>query len=210
MASVKVFKQTGEAAGTMKLDDAVFGAEYNEALIHSVIVAQMNNKRQGTMSALTRSEVRGGGIKPWRQKGTGRARQGSIRSPQWTGGGVVFAKKPRDFSQKINKVAKRQAIKSALSQKVVAGEFLVLDDLKIGAPKTKEIATVIKNLKLDRTVLLVLPEYNAEIYRAAKNIPNLKTTFADLINVYDLVAIKDCLVLKSAVKKIEEAYNDSI
>ncbi len=210
MASVKVFKQTGEAAGTMKLDDAVFGAEYNEALIHSVIVAQQNNKRQGTMSALTRAEVRGGGIKPWRQKGTGRARQGSSRSPQWTGGGVVFAKKPRDFSQKVNKAAKRLAIKSVLSQKVAANEFIVLEDLKITAPKTKEIAAVISNLKLEKTVLLVLPEYNAEIYRAAKNIPNVTTTFADLINVYDLVAIKDCLILKSAVKKIEEAYNDSI
>lgn len=210
MASVKVYKQTGEAAGTMKLDDSVFAAEYNEALIHSVVVAQQNNKRQGTMSALTRAEVRGGGIKPWRQKHTGRARQGSSRSPQWTGGGVVFAKKPRDFSQKINKEAKRQAIKSALSAKVAAGEFIVLDDLKLTAPKTKEIFNVINNLKLEKTVLLVLPEYNEEIYRAARNLPNVKTTFASLINVYDLVALKDCLILKSAVRKIEEAYNDGV
>ena len=210
MASVKVYKQTGKEAGTMELNDSVFGVEYNEALIHSVIVAQRNNRRQGTMSALTRAEVRGGGIKPWRQKKTGRARQGSSRSPQWTGGGVVFAKKPRDFSQKVNKEAKRQAVKSALSAKVSAGEFIVLDDLKLKAPKTKEVAAVLDNLKLERTVLLVLPEYNEEVCRAARNMPNVKTTFANLINVYDLVAIKDCLIVKDAVKKIEEAYNDGI
>ena len=210
MATVKVYKQNGKEAGTMELNDAVFGAEYNEALIHSVVTAQRNNARQGTVCALTRAEVRGGGKKPWRQKKTGRARQGSSRSPQWTGGGVVFAKKPRDFSQKVNKAAKRQAIKSALSAKVAAGEFIVLEDLKLGAVKTKEVAGVLDNLKLEKSVLLVLPEYNAEIARASKNIPNVKTTFASLINVYDLVAIKDCLIVKDAVKKIEEAYNDGV
>ena len=183
MATVKVYKQNGKEAGTMELNDAVFGAEYNEALVHSVVVAQQNNKRQGTMSALTRSEVRGGGKKPWRQKKTGRARQGSTRSPQWTGGGVVFAKKPRDFSQKVNKAAKKQAVKCALSAKVAAGEFIVLEDLKLKEVKTKEVSAVLDNLKLEKSVLLVLPEYNEEICRAANNIPNLKTTFANLINV---------------------------
>jgi large subunit ribosomal protein L4 len=206
MPEIKIYKQTGAEAGTLALSDEVFGAEYNEALIHSVVVAQMNNKRQGTMSALTRSEVSGGGIKPWRQKHTGRARQGSIRSPQWKGGGVVFAKKPRDFSQKVNKAAKALAIKSALSQKVAQSEFVVLDDLKLSAVKTKEVYTVLKNLKLEKTVLLVLEKHDAEIYRAARNLPNVKTTFSDLINVYDVVANVKVLTTVAAVKRIEEAY----
>ncbi|MDR1094268.1 MAG: 50S ribosomal protein L4 [Clostridiales bacterium] len=207
MPNVKVYKQTGEDAGTLLLSDAVFGAAYNGPLIHSVVVSQRNNARQGTVSALTRAEVRGGGKKPWRQKHTGRARQGSTRSPQWTGGGIIFAKKPRDFSTKVNKTAKRQALKSALSAKVTASEFIVLEDLKLAAPKTKEVFAVLNNLKLDKSVLLVLPAPDAEILRAARNLQNVEVTFADLINVYDLVANDKCLITKDAVKKIEEAYS---
>jgi large subunit ribosomal protein L4 len=206
MPDIKIYKQTGEEAGTLTLSDAVFGAPYNAPLIHSVVVSQRNNARQGTFSALTRAEVRGGGKKPWRQKHTGNARQGSLRAPQWKGGGVVFAKKPRDFSTKINKTAKRQAMKSALSAKVAADEFVVLEDLKLTAPKTRQVYAVLNALKLEKSVLLVLSAPDAEIYRAARNLPNVTTTFADLINVYELVRNGKCLITKEAVKKIEEAY----
>lgn len=205
MPSVKVYKQTGEEAGNIELDDSVFAAEYNEALIHQAVVAQRNNARQGTKCALTRTEVRGGGIKPWRQKGTGRARQGSIRAPQWTGGGVVFAPKPRDFSQKVNKEAKRGAVRSALSEKVRSGEFTVVDEIKI-EPKTKEMVKVLDAFKLSKRVLVVLTENDAAVVRAAGNIPGVQTLPCDQINVYDLVANGVCLVTKEAVKKIEEAY----
>ena len=205
MPSVKVYKQTGEEAGNIELDDSVFAAEYNEALIHQVVVAQRNNARQGTKCALTRTEVRGGGIKPWRQKGTGRARQGSIRSPQWTGGGVVFAPKPRDFSQKVNKQAKRGAICSALSEKIRIGEFTVVDEIKI-EPKTKEMVKVLSALKLPKKVLVVTTEHDAAVVRAAGNIPGVSTLPCNQINVYDLVASGTCLITKEAVKKIEEAY----
>lgn len=205
MPSVKVYKQTGAEAGSIDLDDSVFGAEYNEALIHQVVVAQRNNARQGTKSALTRTEVRGGGIKPWRQKGTGRARQGSIRSPQWTGGGVVFAPKPRDFSQKVNRQAKRGAICSALSEKLRAGELTVVDEIKI-EPKTKEMAKVLADLKIDKRVLVVLTEADAAVVRAAGNLPDVYTVNSNQINVYDLVANAKCVMTRDAVKKIEEAY----
>jgi large subunit ribosomal protein L4 len=197
---------TGEKAGTMSLNDSVFGAEYNEALIHQVVVAQANNKRQGTKSTLTRREVRGGGIKPWRQKGTGRARQGSIRSPQWKGGGVVFAPKPRDFSQKVNKVQKRNALVSALSGKVADENLIVVDELKLAAPKTREMAAVMDALKLDRRVLLVVTDTDADVVRAANNLENVVTIPSNLINVYDVVNNEKLMATKAAVLKIEEAY----
>ena len=166
----------------------------------------MNNKRQGTKSTLTRTEVRGGGIKPWRQKGTGRARQGSIRSPQWTGGGVVFAPKPRDFSQKVNKVAKRNALVSALSAKLADGNMIVVDKIALENAKTKEMVAVMNALNVDKRALLVVTGEDAAVVRAAKNIPTVTTMASELINVYDLVANEKLVVTEAAVKKIEEAY----
>ena len=206
MPSIKVLNQNGAEVSTLELDESVFGAEYREALIHQVVVAQLNNKRQGTKSTLTRTEVRGGGIKPWRQKGTGRARQGSIRSPQWTGGGVVFAPKPRDFSQKVNKVAKRNALVSALSAKLADGNMIVVDKIALENAKTKEMVAVMNALNVDKRALLVVTGEDAAVVRAAKNIPTVTTMASELINVYDLVANEKLVVTEAAVKKIEEAY----
>lgn len=206
MANIKVYKQTGAEAGTMTLNDSVFGVEFNEALVHQVVVAQLNNKRQGTKSTLTRTEVRGGGIKPWRQKGTGRARQGSIRAPQWTGGGVVFAPKPRDFSQKINKQMKRGALCCALSSKVADEGFVVVDEIKLAEAKTKEMVKVLDALKIDKRVLLVVTDADEAVVRAANNIPTVTTINTSLINVYDVMANEKLVITKEAVKKIEEAY----
>ena len=204
---VDVFDISAKKVGTMELSDAVFAQEYNEPLVHQVVVAQMANKRQGNKSTLTRSEVRGGGIKPWRQKGTGRARQGSIRSPQWTGGGVVFAPKQRDFSQKINKKMKFAATISALSAKVADGDFIVLDELKLKEAKTKLMATVLKNFGIESRVLLIVSESDETVLRASANIANLTVINADLVNVYDLAANAKCIVTKAAVEKLEKAYN---
>ena len=206
MPSIKIYKQTGEEAGTLNLDDSVFGVEYNESLIHQAVTAQRNNARQGTKCTLTRTEVRGGGIKPWRQKGTGRARQGSIRAPQWIKGGVVFAPKPRDFSQKVNKQARRNALISALSEKVRAEQLVVVDEIKLPAPKTKEMAKVLAALKLDKRVLLVVTDADADVVRAANNLENVKTLPSSQINVYDVVATTKLLATKAAITKIEEAY----
>ena len=206
MPSIKVYSQTGAEVSTMELDESVFGAEYRQALIHQVVVAQLNNKRQGTKSTLTRTEVRGGGIKPWRQKGTGRARQGSIRSPQWTGGGVVFAPKPRDFSQKINKTAKRVALVSALSAKLSDGNMIVVDKIQLENAKTKEMAAVMKALGVEKRTLLVVTDEDAAVVRAARNIPDVTTIASELINVYDVVANEKFIATQAAVKKIEEAY----
>ena len=206
MPSIKVYSQTGAEVSTMELDESVFGAEYRQALIHQVVVAQLNNKRQGTKSTLTRTEVRGGGIKPWRQKGTGRARQGSIRSPQWTGGGVVFAPKPRDFSQKINKTAKRVALVSALSAKLSDGNMIVVDKIQLENAKTKEMAAVMKALGVGKRALLVVTDEDAAVVRAARNIPDVTTIASELINVYDVVANEKFIATQAAVKKIEEAY----
>lgn len=206
MANIKVYKQTGAEAGTMTLNDSVFGVEFNEALVHQVVVAQLNNKRQGTKSTLTRTEVRGGGIKPWRQKGTGRARQGSIRAPQWTGGGVVFAPKPRDFSQKINKQMKRGALCCALSGKVADEGFVVVDEIKLAEAKTKEMVKVLDALKIDKRVLLVVTDADEAVVMAANNIPTVTTINTSLINVYDVMANEKLVITKEAVKKIEEAY----
>ena len=205
MLKTKLYNIQAVEIGEVELNESVFGVEYNEALIHQVVVAQLANKRQGTKSTLTRAEVRGGGIKPWRQKGTGRARQGSIRAPQWIKGGVVFAPKPRDFSQKINKLARRTALKSALSKKIADGEIIVIDDIVISAPKTKEVATILKNFGLDKRVLMVIDEHNADMVRASRNIANLTICEASLLNVYDVVANTKCVMSKAAIKKIEEA-----
>ena len=208
MPSIKIYNQQGAVAGEMMLSDEVFGQEVNVPLIHQVVVAQLANKRQGTKSALTRTEVRGGGKKPWRQKHTGKARQGSTRAPQWIKGGVVFAPKPRDFSKKVNKRAKRAALVSVLSGKVADGELLVLDQLALVEAKTKEVANVLKALKLEKSVLLVLDgaQDNTAILRASANIPTLTTVAADLINVYDVAAHANVVATKAAIEKIEEAY----
>ena len=207
MPSIKVYNQQGAEVSTMELSEKVFGCEYNTALIHQVVVAQLNNARQGTKSALTRTEVRGGGIKPWRQKGTGRARQGSIRSPQWTGGGVVFAPKPRDFSQKVNKKAKVNALCGALSAKVEENSVIVLDKIALENAKTKEVASILKAFDANKSVLLVITDNDADVVRASKNIPNVTTINSDLINVYDVVANVKVIATVDAIKKIEEVYN---
>lgn len=204
--NLKVYNTSAKEVGAIELSDAVFAQEYNEALIHQVVVAQLANKRQGTKSTLTRSEVRGGGIKPWRQKGTGRARQGSIRSPQWIKGGVVFAPKPRDFSKKINVKMKAGALRSALSAKVADEELIVIDEFKLAQPKTKEVAAILKNFGIDKKVLIVVTGNDLDVIRAAKNIANVTLIDADLINVYDLVANAKCVMTQEAVKKIEEVY----
>ncbi|MDD7457282.1 MAG: 50S ribosomal protein L4 [Clostridia bacterium] len=203
---INVVNATGKVCGKMNVNDSLFAAEYNEALIHQVVVAQLANKRQGTKCTLTRTEVRGGGIKPYRQKGTGRARQGSIRAPQFVKGGVVFAPKPRDFSKKINKKMKDAALASALSKKLVDNEFTVVNEIALKENKTKEIATLLKNLKLDKTTYLVYDDSDSLIARVAKNIPTVVACHVDLVNVYDLVANKNCLFTQKAVEKLEEVY----
>lgn len=204
--NINLYNTKAEKIGDVTLNDGVFAQEYNEALIHQVIVAQMANKRQGTKSTLTRSEVRGGGIKPWRQKGTGRARQGSIRSPQWVKGGVVFAPKPRDFSQKINKKMRWAATSSALSKKIADNEVIVVDKFDLEEGKTKLFAAILNNFKIDKKVLVITDGDNENVIRAARNIPNVKVINSDLINCYDLVANSICLATEQAMKKIEEVY----
>ena len=204
---VKVFNTKASEVGTLELNDAVFACEYNEPLIHQAVVTYLANQRQGTKSALTRTEVRGGGIKPWRQKGTGRARQGSIRAPQWIKGGVVFAPKPRDFSKKLNKKMKAQAFRSALSYKIANNELVVVDEIKLAEPKTKLVAEILKNFKLDKRVLLLVAGDSADIVRAGSNIEKLTITDATLANVYELVSNANVIATKEAIKKIEEAYS---
>lgn len=204
MPEIKVLNMEGKEVSTLTLSEEVFGQPLNEALIHQVVVAQAANKRQGTKSALTRSEVRGGGIKPWRQKGTGRARQGSIRSPQWTGGGVVFAPKPRDFSKDINVKMRRNALRSALSTKVADGEFVVLDKIELKDAKTKLVAEMLKNLNMAKSVLVILPEKDEMFLRAGANIEKLSVTCADLLNVTEVVKNINIVTTVDGVKKIEE------
>ncbi len=206
MPKVKVYNTKAEVVGQLTLNDGVFGCEYNEPLIHQVIVAMNNNARQGTKSALTRSEVRGHAKKPWRQKGTGRARQGSSKGPQWVGGGVVFAPKPRDFSQKVNKTMKEGAFKSAISAKLAEGNLIVLDEIALKEAKTKEFAQILENFKIDKNVQFVLEDVNPTILRAANNIPNVKVTYSAVLNTYDIVANSKLYITKDAIKKIEEAY----
>ena len=205
MASIKVYNQTGAQTGELELDESVFGVEYNEGLIHQVVVAQANNARQGTKCTLTRTEVRGGGRKPWRQKGTGPARQGSIRAPQWIKGGVVFAPKPRDFSQKVNIKARRNALRSALSAKLNDGDMIAVDKFEVGG-KTKEVATIMKALNVNKRVLIVVDGENEMFLRAANNLPFVRVLPADQINVKELVENAKCIMTVPAIKKIEEAY----
>lgn len=208
MPKVKVYNMSAEEVGSLTLKDAVFGAEYNEALIHQVVVAQNANARQGTKSALTRSEVRGHAKKPWNQKHTGHARQGSTKGPQYKGGGVVFAPKPRDFSKKVNKVARRVALVSALSQKLAQKELTVLNEFKLEQPKTKLVQNFYDNFKFNKTVLLVLSNKDEQVNRAAANMQNVTVTTSDLINVYEVVRNKNVVFTKDAVKSLEEAYTE--
>lgn len=206
MPNVNVYKMDGTKAGTLTLSDKVFGAEYNEPLIHQAVVTRLANERQGTKSTLTRTEVRGGGRKPWRQKGTGNARQGSIRAPQWIKGGVVFAPKSRDFSKDMNKKAKIAALISALSKKVADGELVVVDSLSVKEGKTKEMVAFQKALKLDKTAVIVMDNDDIGVIRAAQNIQTLSTLPVAQISTYEVVANAKVVVTKAAIQKIEEVY----
>lgn len=206
MASTKLLNILGQECGTIRLNDSVFKEEYKEALIHQVVVAHLANLRQGTKSALTRTEVRGHAKKPWRQKGTGRARQGSTKAPQWRGGGVAFAPKPRDFSKKVNKEAKRVAFRSAISTKLADKELIVLDNLDIKDAKTKTMVEILKNLNVDRTAVIVTKDANENVLRASGNIQAVEVTNADLLSVYDIVKCDKLVVTADAIKSIEEAY----
>lgn len=205
MANVAVLNMNGEQVGEIALNDAVFGIEANEHVMHLAVVQYLANQRQGTQSAKTRAEVRGGGRKPWRQKGTGRARQGSTRSPQWTGGGVVFAPKPRDYSFKLNKKVKRLALQSALSVKAAENKIIVMDDLTLGEIKTKAMAKVLDNIKCGNA-LIVMDGSNTNVMLSARNLPEVKTASVNTINVYDLLKYNTLVVTKEAVAKIEEVY----
>ena len=205
MANVAVYNIEGKEVGTMELNDAVFGVEVNEHLVHMAVVNQLANKRQGTQKAKTRSEVSGGGRKPWRQKGTGHARQGSTRSPQWTGGGVVFAPTPRDYSFKMNKKEKRAALKSALTSRVVENKFVVVDELKLDEIKTKKFVEVLKNLNVEKA-LVVLNDMDEKVIASAANIPTVKTTQTNELNVFDVLKYDTVVVTKAAVATIEEVY----
>ena len=205
MANVSVYNMEGKEVGTIELNDAVFGVEVNEHLVHMAVVAQLAHKRQGTQKAKTRSEVSGGGRKPWRQKGTGHARQGSTRSPQWTGGGMVFAPTPRDYTITLNKKEKRAALKSALTSRVNENKFVVVDELKFDEIKTKKFAEVLKNLNLDKA-LVVLNENDEKVVMSAKNIPTVKTTQINTINVYDVLKYNTVVLTKAAAESIEEVY----
>ncbi len=205
MANVSVYNMEGKEVGTIELNDAVFGVEVNEHLVHMAVVNQLANNRQGTQKAKTRSEVSGGGRKPWRQKGTGHARQGSTRAPQWTGGGVVFAPVPRDYSFKINKKEKRAALKSALTSRVQANKLIVLDELTMEAPKTKAMQTVLNNLNVKKA-LVVTKENNANVMLSMRNIPDVKASLVNTINVYDVMKYNTVVLTKDAVAAIEEVY----
>ena len=205
MANVSVFNMAGKEVGTIELNDAVFGVEVNEHLVHLAVVQQLANNRQGTQKAKTRSEVSGGGRKPWRQKGTGHARQGSTRAPQWTGGGVVFAPVPRDYSFKLNKKEKRAALKSALTNAVNTNKLIVVDELKFEEIKTKAFANVMTNLNVDKG-LVVLAENDANVVLSARNMATVQTTLTNTLNVYDLMKAKKVVLTKDAVAKIEEVY----
>ena len=205
MANVSVYNMEGNEVGTLELNDAVFGVNVNEHLVHLAVVSQLANKRQGTQKAKTRSEVSGGGRKPWKQKGTGHARQGSTRSPQWTGGGVVFAPTPRDYSFKLNKKEKRAALKSALTSRVVENKFVVVDELKLDEIKTKKFVEVLKNLNVEKA-LVVLNDMDEKVIASAANIPTVKTTQTNELNVFDVLKYDTVVVTKAAVATIEEVY----
>jgi len=206
MPNVVLFNMEGKELGNYELNDAIFGIEPSMSAIHTVVVSHLANKRQGTQSALTRAEVRGGGIKPWRQKGTGRARQGSTRSPQWTGGGVVFAPKPRTYKKSVNKKIKALAMKSALSSKVADNNLLVLDSIAFDEIKTKKAADMLKNLKVETKALVVLAEKDENVYRSIKNIEGAKSTFVGELNVYEMLKYDKLIITKDAVEKLGEVY----
>ena len=205
MANVSVYNIEGKEVGTIDLSDAVFGVEVNEHLVHMAVVSQLANKRQGTQKAKTRSEVSGGGRKPWRQKGTGHARQGSTRAPQWTGGGVVFAPVPRDYSFKMNKKEKRAALKSALSSRVAENKFIVVDEIKFDEIKTKKFQEVLNNLNVNKA-LVVLEDGNTNVEISARNIADVKTARTNTINVFDILKYNTVIATKAAVATIEEVY----
>ena len=205
MANVAVYNMEGKEVGTLDLSDAVFGVEVNEHLVHMAVVQQLANKRQGTQKAKTRSEVSGGGRKPWRQKGTGHARQGSTRSPQWTGGGVVFAPVPRDYSFKLNRKEKRAALKSALTSRVQENKLIVVDELKFDEIKTKNFKQVMDNLKVNKG-LVIINENDKNVVMSAKNMPAVNTTLTSTLNVYDVMKAGTVVLTKDAVKTIEEVY----
>ena len=205
MAKVSVYNMEGKEVDTMELNDSVFGVEVNEHLVPMAVVQQLANNRQGTQKAKTRSEVSGGGRKPWRQKGTGHARQGSTRAPQWTGGGVVFAPTPRDYSFKLNKKEKRAALKSVLTSAVAENKFIVLDELKFDEIKTKNFVQVMNNLKVDKA-LVVLNEKDANVEMSARNIPDVKMALTNTINVYDILKYNTVVVTKAAAETIQEVY----
>lgn len=205
MANVSVYNMEGKEVGSMELNDKVFAAPINEHLVHMAVVLQLANKRQGTQSAKTRSEVSGGGRKPWRQKGTGHARQGSTRSPQWAGGGVVFAPKPRDYSFKMNKKEKAAAIRSALSSRVSENKFVVLDELNFDEIKTKKMVSVLNNLNVNKA-LVVTADKNENVVLSARNIPTVRAAFTNTINVYDILKYDTVVITKDAVAKLEEVY----
>ncbi|ADL06286.1 50S ribosomal protein L4 [Lacrimispora saccharolytica] len=205
MANVSVYNMEGKEVGTLELNDAVFGVDVNEHLVHMAVVSQLANKRQGTQKAKTRAEVSGGGRKPWKQKGTGHARQGSTRSPQWTGGGVVFAPTPRDYTIRLNKKERRLALKSALTSRVNENKFIVVDELKFDEIKTKKFQTVLNNLKVSKA-LVVMGEDSTNAVMSARNIAAVKTAFANTINVYDILKYSTVVATKTAVAAIEEVY----
>ena len=206
MPQVTVFDMTGKSVGEMTLSDAIFGIEPNTSVMHAAVVNYLANQRQGTQSTLTRSEVSGGGRKPWKQKGTGRARQGSTRAPQWTHGGIALGPKPRDYSYELPKKVKRLALKSAFSAKVADNNLIVVDNIAVEGYKTKVVAEMLSNLGADKTALIVMPEVDAKLIKSAANIPGVKTALVNTINVYDILNCDKFIVAKSALEKIEEVY----
>ena len=206
MPKAALYNISGEQIDEIELKDEIFGIKVNEDAMHRVVKMILANRRQGTQSTLTRAEVRGGGRKPWRQKGTGRARHGSIRSPQWTHGGVVFAPKPRSYRFSIPKKVRRLAMKSALTTKVESNNLIVLDELNFDAPKTKQVINMLENLKVDSKTMIVLAEKNENVEKSARNIPNVKTTLVNMLNVYDILNYDKFIITKAAVEKVEEVY----
>jgi len=201
-----ILNVSGEKVDEIELNDSVFGAEINEHVLYEAVKNYLANQRQGTQSAKTRAEVRGGGRKPWKQKGTGRARAGSTRQPNWVGGGVVFAPKPRDYSYKIPKKMKRAAMKSALTSKVALNELIVLDELMLEAPKTKEMISILANVKAGRKPIIIMDDSNANVIKSSANIPGVQTTYVGRMNVYEILNSDSCIITKEAAKKIEEVY----
>ena len=206
MSTIKVLNMSGAEVGTVELSDGIFGIEPNQAVVHEVVKNHLANCRQGTQSALTRAEVSGGGKKPWRQKGTGHARQGSTRAPQWTHGGIVFAPKPRDYSYNVNKKIKRLALKSVLSAKAAEGKIIVVDSIAMDAPKTREFAAFLNAVKAEDKAYIVMPEVAANVVKSARNIPGIVTTTATILSVYDILNAKTLILDKAALATIEEVF----